>query len=139
MDTTLTPKRNKTMKPSRTKSKNDNFATIEFEFKNSFEPAKNESTDPELKLLKLGRENPVSGPEDNGAGAASGPDAGAGAFAPLDPEESDPNSPPEPEPEPLFELGPNMINDFYYYYIIIYIIIINININININIIIHNN
>ena len=116
MDTTLMPKRSRTMNPSRTKSKNDNFATIEFEFKNSLEPAKNESTEPELKLLILGRENPESGPEDNGAGAAAG--AGAGASAPdpdpnIPPEpEPEPNPEPEPEPEPD-ELGPNMFNYFY--------------------------
>jgi hypothetical protein len=113
MDTKLTPKRSKTMNPSSTSNKNDNFATIEFEFKNSLEPAKNESTDPELKLLILGRENPVSGPDDSDAGAESDPDADAGAFAPLLDPESGPNIPPEPEPEPEpepDELGPNMIN-----------------------------
>jgi hypothetical protein len=34
---------------------------MEFEFKNSFEPDKSESTDPELKLLNDGRSPPESG------------------------------------------------------------------------------
>jgi hypothetical protein len=49
------------MNPRRTSSKNENFATMEFEFKNSFEPDKSESTDPELKLLNDGRRDPESG------------------------------------------------------------------------------
>lgn len=67
--TMLMPKRNIMMKPSSTRIRKENFATIEFEFKNSLEPDKNESTEPELKLLKLGRENPESGPDDIGSGA----------------------------------------------------------------------
>jgi hypothetical protein len=79
MATMLMPRRNKIIKPSRTSIKNENFATIEFEFKNSLDPDKNESTVPELKLLMLGRENPASGPDDTlGAGASLGP---------LDPDE----------------------------------------------------
>jgi hypothetical protein len=49
------------MNPRRTSNKNENFATMEFEFKNSFEPDKSESTDPELKLLNDGRSPPESG------------------------------------------------------------------------------
>ena len=72
MATMLMPRRNKIIKPSRTSIKNENFATIEFEFKNSLDPDKKESTVPELKLLMLGRENPTSEPDDTlGAGATS--------------------------------------------------------------------
>jgi hypothetical protein len=46
---------------------------MEFEFKNSLEPDKNESTELELKLLKVGRENPESGPVDIGSGGAPSP------------------------------------------------------------------
>ena len=49
------------MNARRTSNKNENFATMEFEFKNSFEPDKSESTDPELKLLNDGRSDPESG------------------------------------------------------------------------------
>lgn len=73
METMLMPKRNKMINPSRTRIKKENFATMEFEFKNSLDPDKNESTEPELKLLKLGRENPESGPVDIGSGGAPSP------------------------------------------------------------------
>jgi len=55
------PKRSKMIKPRRTRIKNENFATIVFEFKNSLDPERNESTAPELKLLRDGSENPESG------------------------------------------------------------------------------
>jgi hypothetical protein len=58
---TLMKMRSRTMNPRRTSNKNENFATMEFEFKNSFEPDKSESTDPELKLLNDGRSPPESG------------------------------------------------------------------------------
>jgi hypothetical protein len=58
---TLMKMRSSTMNPRRTSNKNENFATMEFEFKNSFEPDKSESTDPELKLLNDGRSPPESG------------------------------------------------------------------------------
>jgi hypothetical protein len=58
---TLMKMRSRTMNPRRTINKNENFATMEFEFKNSFEPDKSESTDPELKLLNDGRSPPESG------------------------------------------------------------------------------
>jgi len=55
------PKRSKIINPRRTRIRNENFATIVFEFKNSLDPDKNESTAPELKLLRDGSENPESG------------------------------------------------------------------------------
>jgi hypothetical protein len=83
MATMLMPRRNKIIKPSRTSIKNENFATIEFEFKNSLDPDKKESTVPELKLLMLGRENPASGPDDTLGGASMGPlDPDDGADGP---------------------------------------------------------
>jgi len=57
----LMPKRSKIINPRRTRIRNENFATIVFEFKNSLDPDKNESTAPELKLLNDGSENPESG------------------------------------------------------------------------------
>jgi hypothetical protein len=60
-EATLMNIRSSTMNARRTSNKNENFATIEFEFKNSFEPDKSESTDPELKLLRDGRSEPESG------------------------------------------------------------------------------
>ena len=81
MATMLIPRRNKIIKPSRTSIKNENFATIEFEFKNSLDPDKKESTVPELKLLMLGRENPASGPDDTLSAGAS--------LGPLDPDDDD--------------------------------------------------
>jgi hypothetical protein len=59
---TLMKMRSSTMNARRTSNKNENFATMEFEFKNSLEPDKSESTDPELKLLNDGRNDPESGP-----------------------------------------------------------------------------
>ena len=57
----LMPKRSKIINPRRTRIRNENFATIVFEFKNSLDPDKNESTAPELKLLNDGSEKPESG------------------------------------------------------------------------------
>lgn len=50
------------MNPRNTSNKNENLATIEFEFKNSFDPDSKESTDPEPKLLNDGKNDPESGP-----------------------------------------------------------------------------
>jgi hypothetical protein len=61
MDTMLMPKRSKIINPRRTRIRNENFATIVLEFKNSLDPERNESTAPELKLLSDGSENPESG------------------------------------------------------------------------------
>lgn len=57
----LMPKRSKIINPRRTRIRNENFATIVLEFKNSLDPERNESTTPELKLLNDGSENPESG------------------------------------------------------------------------------
>ena len=61
IDMTLMPKRSNIINPRRTRIRNENFATMVFEFKNSLDPERNESTAPELKLLNDGSENPESG------------------------------------------------------------------------------
>jgi hypothetical protein len=74
MDTMLMPKRSNIMNPRRTRIKNENFATMVFEFKNSLDPERNESTVPELKLLSDGSENPESGAFVVAGGADESPD-----------------------------------------------------------------
>jgi hypothetical protein len=74
MDTMLMPKRSNIINPRRTRIKNENFATMVFEFKNSLDPDKNESTAPELKLLNDGSEKPESGAFVVAGGADESPD-----------------------------------------------------------------
>jgi hypothetical protein len=118
--------RSRTMNPRRTSNKNENFATMEFEFKNSFEPDKSESTDPELKLLNDGRSPPESGAsvvagiddedEDDGGDSAFRNESGT-----IDP--SPPLSLPLPLlPFPLLPLLPLLPNIIYF--IILYYLII---------------
>jgi hypothetical protein len=122
------------MNPRRTNIRNENFATMEFEFKNSLDPDNNESIAPELKLLNDGSDDPESGAsvvagmeedededdeddddEDDGENAfrkASGIIELIPLLLPL------PLSPllPLPLPLPL-----NMFILYYYYYFILYL------------------